>query len=105
KKQLRDLERELEKIKEQIEQKERTLLEKREKLKQIEERALPENIEEIDGRLLIDIGLIFGDKLQQNLYVLKNKYQVQIQEIRMYQRQIDKINQNSKIVQDICEKA
>lgn len=105
KKQLRDLERELEKIKEQIEQKERTLLEKREKLKQIEKIALPENIEEIDDRLLIDIGLIFGDKLQQNLYMLKNKYQVQIQKIRKYQRQIDKINQNNKIIQDICEKA
>ena len=105
KKQLSDLERKLAKIKEQIEQKERGLLEKREKLKQIENLILPENIEEIDDRIFIDIGLILGDKLQQDLYVLKDKYRVQIQEIEIYQKQIDKINQNNKTVQDICERA
>lgn len=105
KKQLSDLERKLAKIKEQIEQKERGLLEKREKLKQIENLILPENIEEIDDRIFIDIALIFGDKLQQDLYVLKDKYRVQIQEIEIYQKQIDKINQNNKTVQDICERA
>lgn len=105
KKQLSDLERKLAKIKEQIEQKERGLLEKRDKLKQIENLILPENIEEIDDRIFIDIGLILGDKLQQDLYVLKDKYRVQIQEIEIYQKQIDKINQNNKTVQDICERA
>lgn len=105
KKQLSDLERKLAKIKEQIEQKERGLLEKRKKLKQIENLILPENIEEIDDRIFIDIGLILGDKLQQDLYVLKDKYQVQIQEIKIYQKKIDKINQNNKTVQDICERA
>lgn len=105
KKQLSDLERKLAKIKEQIEQKERGLLEKREKLKQIENLILPENIEEIDDRIFIDIGLILGDKLQQDLYVLKDKYRVQIREIEIYQKQIDKINQNNKSVQDICERA
>lgn len=105
KKQLSDLERKLAKAKEQIEQKERGLLEKREKLKQIENLILPENIEEIDDRIFIDIALIFGDKLQQDLYVLKDKYRVQIQEIELYQKQIDKINQNNKTVQDICERA
>ena len=105
KKQLSDLERKLAKVKEQIEQKERGLLEKREKLKQIENLILPENIEEIDDRIFIDIALIFGDKLQQDLYVLKDKYRVQIQEIEIYQKQIDKINQNNKTVQDICERA
>ena len=105
KKQLSDLERKLAKIKEQIEQKERGLLEKRDKLKQIENLILPENIEKIDDRIFIDIGLILGDKLQQDLYVLKDKYRVQIQEIEIYQKQIDKINQNNKTVQDICERA
>lgn len=105
KKQLSDLERKLAKIKEQIEQKERGLLEKREKLKQIENLILPENIEEIDDRIFIDIGLILGDKPQQDLYVLKDKYRVQIREIEIYQKQIDKINQNNKSVQDICERA
>lgn len=105
KKQLSDLERKLVKIKEQIEQKERGLLEKREKLKQIENLILHENIEEIDDRIFIDIGLILGDKLQQDLYVLKDKYRVQIREIKIYQKQIDKINQNNKTVQDICERA
>lgn len=105
KKQLSDLERKLAKIKEQIEQKERGLLEKREKLKQIENLILPEKIEEIDDRIFIDIGLILGDKLQQDLYVLKDKYRVQIREIEIYQKQIDKINQNNKTVQDICERA
>ena len=76
KKQLSDLERKLAKIKEQIEQKERSLLEKREKLKQIENLILPENIEEIDDRIFIDIGLILGDNLQQDLYVIKDKYRV-----------------------------
>lgn len=104
KKQLSDLERKLAKIKEQIKQKERSLLEKREKLKQIENLILPENIEEIDDRIFIDIGLILGGKLQQDLYVLKDKYRVQIQEIELYQKQIDKINQNNKTVQDICER-
>ena len=99
------MERKLAKIKEQIEQKERGLLEKRKKLKQIENLILPENIEEIDDRIFIDIGLILGDKLQQDLYVLKDKYQVQIQEIKIYQKKIDKINQNNKTVQDICERA
>ena len=99
------MERKLAKIKEQIEQKERGLLEKRDKLKQIENLILPENIEEIDDRIFIDIGLILGDKLQQDLYVLKDKYRVQIQEIEIYQKQIDKINQNNKTVQDICERA
>lgn len=104
-KQLSDLERKLAKAKEEIEQKERSLLEKREKLKQIENLILPENIEEIDDRIFIDIGLILGDNLQQALYVLKDKYRVQIQEIETYQKQIDKINQNNKTVQDICERA
>lgn len=104
-KQLSDLGIELAKIKEQIEKKENSLLEKREKLKQIEKFILPENIEKIDDRIAIDIGLIFGDKLQQDLYVLKDKYRAQIQQIKMYQKQIDKINQNNKNVQDICERA
>lgn len=105
KKQLSDLERKLAKIKEQIEQKERGLLEKREKLKKIENLILPENIEKLDDRIFIDIGLILGDKLQQDLYVLKDKYRVQIREIEIYQKQIDKINQNNKTVQDIYERA
>lgn len=105
KKQLSDLEGKLAKAKEQIAQKERSLLENREKLKQIENLILPEKIEEIDDRIFIDIGLILGDKLQQALYILKDKYRVQIQEIEIYQKQIDKINQNNKTVQDICERA
>ena len=58
KKQLSDLERKLAKIKEQIEQKERGLLEKREKLKKIENLILPENIEKLDDRIFIDIGSV-----------------------------------------------
>lgn len=98
------MERKLAKIKEQIKQKRKKLIRKREKLKQIENLILPENIEEIDDRIFIDIGLILGGKLQQDLYVLKDKYRVQIQEIELYQKQIDKINQNNKTVHDICRK-
>ena len=105
KKKLNDLEKNLEKNKEQIKQRERNLLEKSEKLKQIENLILPENIEEIDNKIFIDIGLILENKLQQDLYVLKDKYRVQIQEIEIYQRQINKINQNKKTVHSICESA
>lgn len=105
KKQLSNLESQIVKIKEEIEQKEKSLLEKRETQKQIENLILPENIEKIDDTILINVGLIFGDKLRQDVYVLKNKYCVQIQKIEIYQKQIDKISQNNKTLEDICEKS
>lgn len=105
KREISKIKRKLTEVKEQIKQREKNLLDKREKLSHIENLILPENIEEIDKKNYIDIGLILGENMQKDLYALNDMYRIQCQKIEFYQKQKDKISQNNKIVQDICERA
>lgn len=105
--QLKDLENKLAKIKKQIEQYKRTLLERREKSKQIEKIVLPENIEQIDmdSRNLLDVELLAGFELKQDLCKIIQKYRNQIKKIDIFREKVYKANQSKETVQDICEKA
>lgn len=105
--QLKDLENNLAKIKKQIEQYKRILLERREKFNQIENIVLSENIEQIDmgSKNFLDVELLAGFELKQDLCKIKEIYENQIQKIDIYRKKAYKANQSKETVQDICNKA
>lgn len=105
KERIRYIERKLAEVKEQIEQNMKILSGKREKLEQIENLRIPDNIEDIKEQTFFEIVQFFGKSIQEDIFQLKNEYEIQIKKIEIYQNQLDKIEQNNKEVRDICEKA
>lgn len=105
KERIRYIERKLAEVKEQIEQNKKILSGKREKLEQIENLRIPDNIEDIKEQTFFEIVQFFGKSIQEDIFQLKNEYEIQIKKIGIYQNQLDKLEQNNKEVRDICEKA
>ena len=81
KERIRYIERKLAEVKEQIEQNKKILSGKREKLEQIENLRIPDNIEDIKEQTFFEIVQFFGKSIQEDIFQLKNEYEIQIKKI------------------------